>query len=258
MRITHNRKRTALLSAIVLATSMAVPLAAQASAQVVSQEAQAVLDRMTTTLQGLQSFSIEAQGSRDEVVALGYKLQHNEHATLVVQRPSKLRAEVRGDLRDRTIVFDSGKLTMYSPDDEAYVKTDVPDTIGEVIGTLLDLGVELPLVDVLYQATAGTLAEQARGGILVGTSTIDGVACDQLAFRQASVDWQIWVEKGARALPRKILITTRYEVGDPQFQATLKWNLNPQISAKTFAFDAPAGAMEIPLDSIANADGGAQ
>lgn len=64
------------------------------------------------------------------------------------------------------------------------------------------------------------------------------MACDHLAFRQAAIDWQLWVEK-ERALPRKVLITTRYEVGEPQWQATLDWNLAPTIDASTFVFQPP-------------------
>lgn len=260
------RAKTGMMLSLMVMLAFAAPLAAQpaaststssdstVSAQVVSPEAQAVLDRMTKYLQGLETFSIESQVSRDEVVALGYKLQNNESSTLTVQRPNKLRADISGDIRNRTIVYDSGKLTMYSPDDAVFVRTDAPDTIGQLISTLLDLGVELPLIDVLYQSTAGTLTEAVRGGILVGSSTIDGVACDQLAFRQANVDWQIWIERGARALPRKILITTRYEVGDPQFQATLKWNLKPRIDRSTFAFKPPAGTAEILMAPIAATD----
>lgn len=74
------------------------------SAQVVSPEAQVVLDRMTRYLRGLKTFSIDTQASRDEVVARGYKLQDNEHAVLVVQRPNRLRADIEGDIRNRTIV----------------------------------------------------------------------------------------------------------------------------------------------------------
>jgi hypothetical protein len=216
-------------------------------AQLISVEAQAVLDRMTASLQALTSFSIDAQSSRDEVVAFGYKLQYNEAATLTVQRPNRLRSEIRGDLRNHTIVYDGAQLAMYSLDDSAHVRVDAPDTLAALIGGLLDAGVELPLIDVLYQGTAGTLTEGVRNGLLVGESTINGVPCDQLAFRQARVDWQLWVEKGERALPRKILITTRYEVGDPQWQATLDWNLNPTIDASTFVFKAPEGSVEIPF-----------
>lgn len=256
-RIRQAAKRTLLLSAMLL--TMALPLAAQEAAstanpapemvpaQMISADAQAVIDRMTKTLQGLTTFSISGQASRDEVIAFGYKLQYNESATLIVQRPKGLRAEIKGDLRNRTIVYDGAKLAMYSPDDAAHVQLAAPDTLGKLIGGLLDAGVELPLIDVLYQGTSGTLTEGVRRGLLVGESQINGVLCDHLAFRQATVDWQIWVEKGERALPRKIVITTRYEVGDPQWQAVLDWNLNPTIDASTFVFKAPEGSHEIPF-----------
>jgi hypothetical protein len=44
------------------------------------------------------------------------------------------------------------------------------------------------------------------------------------------------------------VITTRYDVGSPQFEAILNWNLKPKISASTFAFSAPQGVAEIPFD----------
>ena len=115
----------------------------------------------------------------------------------------------------------------------------------------------MPMVDVLYQTGTGTLTEAVRGGVLVGDSEIDGSDCDHLAFRQATIDWQLWVEKGDKALPRKIVITTRYEVGDPQYQSTLRWNLNPKIDASTFTFTPPKDAKEIPFSNPAAINGAA-
>lgn len=269
MILSMTKARRSLLSALLPALALAVsaPLAAQeaappaaesassmASSEVVSPEAQAVLDRMTRYLRGLQTFQIDTQISRDEVVAMGYKLQHNEHSTLIVQRPDKLRADIAGDLRNRTIVYSDSRLTMYSPDDAAYVRISAPPTLAGLIGTLLDAGVDMPGIDVLYQSAAGTLTQDVRGGVLVGETTIDGVLTDHLAFRSPSVDWQLWVDKGAQPLPRKLLITTRFEVGDPQYQALLHWNLKPRITGSTFAFVAPKEAKEIPLAHLASND----
>lgn len=255
------------LPATVLAVGLLAPLAAQEPtpdasaeddaaipAQAVSAEAQAVLDRMTTHLQGLTSYSIETESSRDEVVAYGYKLQNNERSVITVQRPDKLRAEVSGDVRARTFIYDGATFTMYSPDDAVFVRLQAPDTVGGMISNLLDADIEMPLVDVLYQASHGTLTEAVRSGILVGTSTIDGVRCDQLAFRQADIDWQLWVEQGQHALPRKIVITTRYEVGDPQYQAVLRWNLKPRIDRSAFVFTPPKGVSEVPFAGLADID----
>ena len=222
---------------------------AQAPDQVVSPEAQAVVDRMTAYLKTLKTYSIDSQVTRDEVVQLGYKLQHNQHSITTVQLPNKMRSETTGDIRDRISVYDGAKVTMYSPDDNVYVRVDAPDSLGKLVSRLLDLGVDMPLIDVLYQANADSLTADVDGGVLIGDSTVDGVDCDQLAFRQENIDWQIWVEQGARPLLKRILITTRYEVGEPQYQATLRWNLQPKIDASTFAFTAPKGATEIPFVS---------
>lgn len=227
-------------------------------AQLVSPEAQAVVDRMASYLRGLQSFSIESESSRDEIVALGFKLQNNERATLIMQRPNKLRADVSGDIRNRTFVYDGAELSIYSPDDEAFTRIAVPNNLDTLIGGMLDAGIEMPMIDVLYEAFNGTLTEGVRGGVLVGDSTVDGVACDHLAFRQADVDWQLWVEKGDKPLPRKIVITTRYDVGDPQFQVVMRWNLKPAIDASTFVFTPPKGSNEVPFDDPTAFDVSAQ
>ncbi len=258
--------RVALLSAIMLA--LAPPLfaaetantsasAADAQGPVISPDAQGVVDRMTTYLRTLKTYSIDSHSTRDEVVKFGYKVQHNEHATVTVQLPNKLRAEVSGDLRERTVVYDGAKIAIYSPDDDVYARTNAPDSINKLIGNVLDAGIEMPMIDVLYQASEGTLTEQVRGGVLVGDSEIDGTDCDHLAFRQPTIDWQLWVEKGDKPVPRKIVITTRYAVGDPQFQAVLRWNLQPKIDASTFTFTPPKDAKEIPFSNPTAINGAA-
>ena len=53
------------------------------------------------------------------------------------------------------------------------------------------------------------------------------------------------MKKGDTPLPRKLVITTRFEEGEPQSQATLRWDLAPKITASTFAFTPPKGVNEI-------------
>jgi len=244
-----------LLAAPLAAEEAAAPPGSPAIAQVISPEAQAVLDRMTSFLKSQKTFSIDSQSTRDQVVAFGYKVQNNEHATLTAQLTNKLRVEVSGDDRERLFVYDGATLTMYSPDDEAYTQIKAPDTIGKLVDRLLGAGIEMPMIDMLYQIHGGTLTEAVRGGVLVGESNIDGSDCDHLAFRQGNIDWQLWLEKGDKPLPRRLLVTTRYEVGDPQYQVTMRWNLKPKIDASTFVFTPPKDVHEIPFsDPAALAD----
>jgi hypothetical protein len=223
---------------------------------VITPQAQAVLDRMTATLKSLKRYSITAQITRDEVLPFGYKLQNNETGRMWVEPPNRLRMEVNGDIKNRTYVYDGSQLTMFAPDMNVYASTPAPGTLGELARVLLDNGIEMPLIDMLYHGYTGDLTEDVRVGLVVGETQVDGVATDHLAFRQPDVDWQLWVEKGDRALPRKLLITTRYEVGDPQYQAILRWDLKPGISAKSFVFEPPAGATKIPYGTSLVAAGG--
>ena len=223
---------------------------------VITPDAQAVLDRMQATFNGMKRYAVTADITRDEVLPFGYKLQNNESARMWVEAPNRLRLEVEGDIKNRTYVYDGAQLTMFAPDLNVYAETAAPDTLGELVRILLDAGVEMPLIDMLYQGNAGNLTDDVRVGLVVGESQVDGVATDHLAFRQAEVDWQLWVEKGAQALPRKLLITTRYQVGDPQYQAILHWDLKPRMGAKSFAFVPPSGAAKIPFHTEVFAGGG--
>jgi hypothetical protein len=249
------RGRTASLWLPVLLCALSAPLAAQQRAgggpadQGVSAEAQAIVDRMTAYLRRLPAFSIEAQTTRDEVLAFGYKMQNNETSRLAFQKPGKLRVEVDGDIRNRVFYYNGATLTMYAPDEAAFTRTAAPGSLKELIDGLLDAGVEMPLIDVLYQIGQGRLTADVSAGGLVGESRIDGVDCYHLAFRQATLDWQMWVQKGERPLPKRIVITDRFEYGNPQYQTTLRWNVQPKFGASEFEFSATEGVNEIPFKS---------
>jgi hypothetical protein len=224
---------------------------ADTESRTISPEAKAVLDNMTAFMSTLNTFSVDGQSTRDEVVDFGFKLQHNEHVTLTAQFPNKLKSEISGGVRDRTFVYDGAKLVMYSPDDAAYSRVDAPDTINKLLDRLLGAGIEMPMIDVLFEASKDDLTEGVTGGVLVGVSNVDGTDCDHLAFRQPMIDWQLWVARGDKPLPRKVVITTRYDVGEPQYQVIMRWNLQPKIDASTFVFTPPKDTHEIPFTDAA-------
>ena len=269
--LTDRRRFGVLVSGALLALAATAPAAAQDTAQadttaadtaelqagvVITPEAQAVLDRMQATLKGMKRFQVAADITRDELLSFGYKLQHNEAARMWVDAPRHLRVEIKGDIKNRTYVYDGSQLTMAAPDLNVYATTPAPDTLRELVRILLDNGVEMPLIDLLYEGNAGSLTEDVRVGLVVGDSQVDGVATDHLAFRQPMVDWQLWVDKGGQALPRKLLITTRYALGDPQYQAVLHWDLTSPLDAKAFAYVPPSGATKIPFHTNLFARGG--
>ena len=268
--------RKALLPGV-LALALALPAAAQDAAapaaaaaadepvetvlrfdNAISPEARSAMEQVKAALNGPQRLSLTAEISRDETLSYGYKLQHNEFVKMDVERPTKMKVDVSGDLKNRTYYYDGAEFTVFAKDLNVYAKKPVAGTIRELVGMLLDRGVDMPLIDMLYDGQAGDLLDDVRVGIVVGDSTIEGDPVTHLAFRQPDVDWQLWISKSSN-LPRKILITTRYTVGDPQYQAVLHWNTAPKFAANNFQFVPAKGVTQIKMNepSVA-ANGGAQ
>src|SRR5207247_1768077 len=88
-------------------------------------------------------------------------------------------------------------------------------------------------------------AKNLVSGFAVGTATIDGVATDQYAFRQADLDWQIWIKKGDQPLPMKVVIVDRTDTANPAYTARLSWNTSPTFAAADFTFQPAADAKPI-------------
>jgi len=218
------------------------------SAQARAAQARIIVDRMASFMSRQKTYSIHAVTSRDEQLAFGYNLQRNETVDLKVKLPNGLQADATGDAMNSRFFFDGKNFTIYSGNENFYTTVAAPATVGELVKSVLSNDdVDLPLIDFLYNGTNNTLLDGVQTASYIGESVIDGVNCDHLAFRQATIDWQLWVARGDHPLPRKVVITTRFEYGDPRYSAVLSWDLSPKFNAKTFMFNAPAGARAIPF-----------
>jgi hypothetical protein len=70
--------------------------------------------------------------------------------------------------------------------------------------------------------------------------------CDHLAFRQAGVDWQIWIEQGDKPVPRKVVITYKELPARPQYTSYLSdWNLSADVKDEQFVARIPEGAKKV-------------
>jgi hypothetical protein len=228
------------------ATTPTAP-APPAEGQAIEPEAKATLARMSDYLRTLQVFHIHAASTKDDIVQGDFKVQKAEVVDVTVRRPDRLRADVTGDERTLQLFFDGKTLTLFSPVEKYYATMTGGPTIADAMKqAMARYGIELPLADFLYTAAGGDLAQGATKGGYIGPSTVDGAPCEHIAFRDKNgVDWQVWVEKGDKPLPRKIVITTRTQPTAPQYTAVLTWDLAPKIDEAMFAFTPPADAKPV-------------
>lgn len=224
---------------------------AQPVTQAVDAKAVAAVKAMGAYLRTLHDFTVQSETIKDEVLDSGQKLQFGSRVTFNVHGPNNLRVDTDSDRQTRQMYYDGKTFTLYSPVLNYYSQVPAPASTTELLALVEErYGIDIPLVDLIYwgsdQAGEAVLTE----AMAVGPARIGTVLCDQYAFRQEGVDWQVWIEQGDKPLPRKLVITTISEEAHPQFSALYTWNLQPTFKASTFTFTPPQDAHAIPLVEI--------
>ena len=140
-----------------------------------------------------------------------------------LSRPDKLRATRTGGYRDVEIVFDGKMLTVNNKDGKDYAQIEAAGTAEELIDVLREKhGVVAPGADLLLTNVFNVMMTDVVEAAVIGKGVIDGVECDHLAFRNVETDWQIWIESGARPIPRKYVITSKGIGEAPQYTLRIK------------------------------------
>ncbi|HEY7165973.1 MAG TPA: DUF2092 domain-containing protein [Candidatus Binatia bacterium] len=213
----------------------------------VEPQAEKILRRMSDYLASRQQFSFTTENTIEAVLTSGQKIQFDNPATGIVSRPNKMRAHRKGDLANQEFFYDGKSLTLYSPKEKFYATAAAPATLEEMLDFAREkLDVFAPAAEFLYKNAADKMLKEASSGFVVGQSVIGGVKCTQLAFRGAEVDWQVWIEDGARPLPRKFILTSKKIASEPQMTVLVKsWDMAPKVADGEFSFTPPKDVKKI-------------
>jgi hypothetical protein len=228
-------------------------MAAQAAPvkDTIDPESMEALTNMGTYLRSLKAFQVDAEITEDDVLDDGQIVTASRKTTLLAEKPNLLRVEIKSDERDTFLFYDGKNFTVYGKLVNFYATVPAPPTTGELIKKIDDeYGIEVPLVDLFLWGTDEATIKRITSAIDVGPATVEGVTCEQYAFRQEGVDWQIWIQLGDFPLPRKLAIRTLTDDARPQHTSTLAWNLAPSYNDAAFTFDPPEGALRIALQNL--------
>ena len=220
----------------------------------IEPEAIAALEKMGAFLRDQKSFTVKTSSETDYALASGQNIRLTQSGKLRVKRPDHLRADIISDRKQREFFYDGKTFTMNGPAVGYYTSVPAPPTIVELAEQLEDrYGLQLPLVDLFFWGTEKSNVDQIQAATVVGASKVDGVEVEQYAFRQPGLDWQIWIEKGERPLPRRLVITSVDKPQEPQYFATLMWDLTPKTDDAAFTFVPPSDAKKIPWNETTSA-----
>ena len=216
----------------------------------VDPDSVAALDRMGAYLRTLGSFEIKTDTLTDAVLDNGQKVQFAGTAQYKVRRPNAFAVTVSNDRKVRQFLYDGKTFTVFSPRMGYYATVPAKPTIREMMATAYDkFKIELPLADLFRWGTDDDHRDDITSAVTVGYAKINGVDTDQYAFREGNIDWQVWVQRGDKPLPQKIVITDTSDSAMPEFGAQLHWNTRASFNDATFAFKPPKDARPITIAS---------
>jgi len=221
--------------------------ARHAPAASVDPHAAEIVQRMAHRIVAADHFRIGGEVAWDVVQSDGQTLEFGATRELVLQRPDHLRADI--DLREggkRRLLYDGRQIVLEDLERKVYAIQPYTGPVDDMAEFVSDrLGFPVALSDFLSPDLPKLLGEHLASASYVGESTVDGVRCDHVALRNEIGGMQLWVGQDD-SLPRRITITYEHETGRPQFRARLTgWDLSPQVTDATFAFDPPKDAEKI-------------
>lgn len=226
------------------------------SAQAEEADPRAILRAMANYV-GAQS-SITAVFDTDiEVVTTELqKIQFTSSSKLLLRRPDKFRVSRLGGYADVELVFDGRSVTLYGRHNNAFAQLEASGTTDQLIERLrAELSIEAPGADLLLTNAYEALSAGILDAKYIGQGVIAGIECDHLAFRNEDTDWQIWIERGAKKIPRKYVVTSKVVTGAPQYTLVVRdWQSDAAIDASAFVFALPADATKLPMAELRDMD----
>jgi hypothetical protein len=205
---------------------------------------------MASLLGKAQRLTVTADCTYDVVQDSGAKIEFGERRVMTIRRPDRAHIDVtRRDGTHRGLVFDGKKLAVFDVEEKVYATAEKPGTIDAAFDYYKnDLGMRLPLSELLAVDLPRKVAGMLDSTRLVGEETVNGVATDHVTLRGDTTDLQLWIARAGDPLPRRVVITYRHAEGQPQYAASLtEWNLAPDVPDSVFTFTPAAGARQIPF-----------
>src|SRR6266446_3252205 len=181
-------------------------------------DAAQILKAMSDYLASQKTISLTFDSDVEVITPEVEKIQFASSGKMLLSRPDKLRVSRTGGYADGEIVFDGKTISALGKNINSFTQMDAAGSIDQLIGKLRGMNVlSAPGADFLGSRVFDELMDGVISARHIGLGVLDGIEWQHLAFRTIDVDWQIWVETGARPIPRKYVITSKGVGAAPQY-----------------------------------------
>jgi len=242
------------LKAVACCLAFCFVLAVQADGAETAEETTPAFDPMADQvlwsadvyLKSLKSFALQAETLRDIVTDDGQIITFTTHLDLSIERPNKLYVKRVGVIRNQEILYNGSTLVLHSLQHNVYAMAQVPSTIGEMMDLATEqFGLQVPGGDLLRSDLYDGMMSGAVSGVYLGKVVVDGVECHHLAYRGDEVDFQLWIEAGDEAKPKRFMIVSKGMTDEPRYMVNITSLAPAEFTRETFEFTPSAGEKRI-------------
>ena len=219
----------------------------------VDPAARAHIDRMRAAVGALDRYAAVVESVTDEALPSGRLVQVGRTTEIKVQRPDRMAISVLRDSGERWSAWIAGETAVFLDETERRcARLAIPSGLDAALQDLADRhGLHVPLVDIVSGLRRDDLLTRVRSGLYVGTDMVAGKECHHLLFRQPVADWQIWIEAGEPALPRRILMSYNDVPEQPTYRATIaEWDTAPRFDDSTWLPRLAEDVQEVEIDEL--------
>jgi hypothetical protein len=237
------RLKLAILMLLTLAGSVALASAESRK----DPKALEVLNGMASYTGAIDQLVIKGEVFADARMDAGLIVSNPSEITIKIDRPGSIFIKSFDGMNTRMMYIHEGELMVFNTETNFYARAQVPESIEKAMQFVIEkFDLDVPLAELMFADSAiGLLSEQDTVLYLTDKSRVQGVDCHHIAIRGDEIDLQLWVEEGERPVPRKIMMTMKWEGGSPRHTALMEWSESKGLESKVFEFKPPEGALEI-------------
>jgi hypothetical protein len=196
----------------------------------------------------MKQYAFDAIIVTEELDEKAQKDTYKHTVNFKVSSPNHLRADVKGDFRDRTNYIHHGTYTMVDHSFGYYGEIKASDNIDDTLDYILKgFGINAPLTALIF-SDMGKRTQFKRGKYF-GTKEVMGVECDYVAFKDKNREIHAWIATGDKPLVQAYSIIDTTSKERPRMNTTVRWKLDAKIDESDFIFTPSKDVTKISVES---------
>lgn len=225
-----------LLGLLFVSFSPLVPRAsgADAAKPALAPDVEPLLDRVAAFYKKAAAFKVRVT----QTTKRGDSDPREIAASVTLQKPNKLSVEVTEAGEATLLHADGTQFVVYQAAENSYFKSGAVPPLGTLVQ-----GFAPGLDSLVADDPKTSILEGVKSAAIVREEKVGGAACIRVHFEQKGAPADVWIEKGAQPFVRRLTLK-HPQAGDYAVQFD-DWEINPKLTANTFAFVPPKDAREI-------------